>query len=67
MEHIPRAVHPISQHAVLVESQVVVVANKLVLVCFPANELLDLSALSNALSASVVEAREEDLPSVLQG
>lgn len=67
MEQIPRAAHPIGKTAILVDSQVVIVENKLVLVCYAADELLDLSALSNALAASVIEAREDDLPSALQG
>jgi Ala-tRNA(Pro) deacylase len=66
-EQIPRAAHPIGHHAILVDTQIVIVENKLVLVCFPADELLDIPALSNALSAPVVDALEDDLPSALQG
>lgn len=67
MEHLPRAAHPLSHHAVLIESQVVLVGDRLVLACYRADEHLDRFALAHELGAPVVEARDEDLPTSLQG
>lgn len=53
--------------AILVESQVLRAGDKLVLACYPANQTMDLPALSNELSTPVVEALPDDLPAMLQG
>lgn len=67
MEHLPKAAHPVPPHAILVESQVLHAADKLVLACYPANERIDLRALASELSSPIVEALTDDLPSMLQG
>jgi Ala-tRNA(Pro) deacylase len=66
MEHLPKAAHPIPKHAMLVESQVLLVDDKLVLACYPANEHLDVAAFGNELGGAAMEATMEDLPESLQ-
>jgi Ala-tRNA(Pro) deacylase len=67
MEHLPKTAHHVPHHAILVESQVLRVADKLVIACYPADERIDTTALATELSAPVVEALPDDLPAMLQG
>ncbi|MBX3204948.1 MAG: YbaK/EbsC family protein [Labilithrix sp.] len=66
MEHLPKAVQPLPKHAVLVESQIVLIGDKLALLCFVASDQVDLSALANELDAAVIDATEDDLPEALK-
>jgi Ala-tRNA(Pro) deacylase len=66
LEHLPKAVEPVPKYAVLVESRLVFVADKLTLLCYPANEQADISAVANELDAAVLDAGPEDLPAPIQ-
>ena len=66
MEHLPKAAQPIPKYALLVDTRLVVVGDKLTLLCFAASDSVDLSALGNSLKASVLDAEREDLPDALQ-
>jgi Ala-tRNA(Pro) deacylase len=65
-EHVPRAVERIPKDAVEVETQLVLVADKLTILCFPQDETVDLSALRNELDATVTDATYEDKPEALK-
>lgn len=65
-EHVPQAVQPLPKHAILVDTELVIVADKLTLLCFIATDHVDLSALANNLDAAVIDAPHEDLPDALQ-
>ncbi len=67
VEHLPKAVQPLPKHAVMVDSQVVMIGDKLALVCFVASDQADLSALANELEAGVIDATDDDLPEALRG
>ena len=66
MEHLPRAAQPTPKHAVLVETRLVLVADKLALLCHASSDHVDLAALSNTLEAPVVDAEHDDLPEALK-
>lgn len=67
MEHLPKAVQPLPRHAVMVESKLVLIGDKLALLCFVASDHADLSALANQLDAGVLDASDDDLPEALKG
>ena len=66
VEHLPVAAQPLPKHAVMVDSQLVVIADKLAILCFVATDHVDLNALGNALDATVVDATYEDRPEALK-
>jgi prolyl-tRNA editing enzyme YbaK/EbsC (Cys-tRNA(Pro) deacylase) len=66
MEHLPKAAQPIPKYALLVDSQLVLVADKLTILCFGASDHVDLSALANDLAAQVIDAEQDDLPEALK-
>ncbi|HVH47070.1 MAG TPA: hypothetical protein VM925_32225 [Labilithrix sp.] len=66
MEHLPAAAQPIPKHATLVESRLVLIADKLSILCFAASDNVDLSALANELGAPVLDAEDADLPEALK-
>jgi Ala-tRNA(Pro) deacylase len=66
VEHLPKVAQPLPKHAVLVDSQLALVADKLTLLCFIATDHVDLNALANELDATVVDATYEDLPESLK-
>jgi len=65
-EHVPKATQPLPKFAVRVETQAVLVADKLAILCFVQGDTPELSALANELDASVCDATTEDLPTDLQ-
>ncbi len=66
LEHMPKAAQPIPKYAVLVDTQLVMVADKLTILCFVATDHVDLSALANELDAGVVDATADDVPDALK-
>lgn len=66
LERIPAAAQPIPRFAVLVDTRLVLAAGKLTIVCYPTNQSVDLSTLSNELGTSVIDVEETDLPEALQ-
>ena len=65
-EHVPKAAQPIPKFAIRVESQAVLVGDRLAILCFAAGDTADLSALANELGASVCDATTDDLPEDLR-
>ena len=65
-ERVPKAAQPIAKLATRVGTQVVLVGDKLAIVCFAEGDVADLSALSNQIGASICDATTEDLPEDLQ-
>ena len=65
-EHMPKAAQPIPKFAIQVDSRVVLVGDKLAILCFAAGDFVDVSTLANELDTSVCDAVREDLPEELQ-
>lgn len=62
----PKAAQPIPKFAIEVTSKVVLVGDKLTILCLASSDRADFSALANELNASVCDAVHEDLPEDLQ-
>lgn len=65
-EQVPKAAQPIPKFAIRVDTKVVLVGDKLAILCFAEGDTADLSAVANELGASVCDATTEDLPADLQ-
>jgi Ala-tRNA(Pro) deacylase len=64
-EPLPRAAHPLPAHAVVVDTEIILVEGRVALACFPAGEAIDYTALSAVLGAIAVPADYADLPGEL--
>lgn len=62
----PKVAQPIPKFAIQVCTRVVLVADKLAILCFASTDTADLPALANELDASVCDATTDDLPQDLQ-
>jgi Ala-tRNA(Pro) deacylase len=65
-EQMPRAVERIPPNALEVDTQLVLVADKPAILCFPSDQSVDLNTLANELGATVVDATDDDRPEALQ-
>jgi hypothetical protein len=65
-EHVPKAAQPIPKFALRVDTKVVLVGDKLAILCFASGDMADLPALANELDASICDATIDDLPGDLQ-
>lgn len=64
-ERMPQVAHPIPHGAVLVDTEVIRVGDRIALACFPAGESPDYAALGSELGGAAVPADSSELPGEL--
>jgi Ala-tRNA(Pro) deacylase len=65
-EPLPRVAYRVPAHAIMVESRVVLIDGRAVLVCFPEGEAIDFAALSAIFAGLATEGTSEELADELR-